>query len=493
MRRPSAVTFLVLGVLAVPSGAATAAALEGSMASSEAVGVGGLAADGSAWALRFVMEPDLPPPAAALFHLAADRVVVRQEWHDYVGTPAGLVGRDASLQTARDDLVGADLGLAQARAEAQFLAVAAGAALPQAHAGMSSARLHAAARPRLDFFPSLALTPANDLQRSVEAGASTLALQADALAEAAVVRGDFTVYVWDLDLRSGDRTFASGTIRSNGIAPNALAPDGVVYDARQELLTLEVHGGVLRANLPQRPVELFFGEDGARATSTGSWDLSGASGRLGLDARRHEVAGQDVHLEGRFDARFAPSPDGALRSTWSGSVDAAAIDRSLLPLGGPIATDQHALWWPVLGIAGVVAAGGGTAYAWRRTRLPLRRATDDAPPADDADLATAQTDALVVRCIALVQEGRLDEVVGELEPRFDPGDPAAPVKAYLLSLAHLRAGRREDGIRWIRRAVELYPEFATELAVNDDFRAVRADPRLRAFQAADNEGVTGYA
>ncbi len=51
--------------------------------------------------------------------------------------------------------------------------------------------------------------------------------------------------------------------------------------------------------------------------------------------------------------------------------------------------------------------------------------------------------------------GRNDEAIAELEKLTEPRDAEAPLYLFALSTANVRAGRKDEGIRWATEARRL--------------------------------------
>jgi tetratricopeptide (TPR) repeat protein len=67
-------------------------------------------------------------------------------------------------------------------------------------------------------------------------------------------------------------------------------------------------------------------------------------------------------------------------------------------------------------------------------------------------------------------------------------DPDSAGIAYNLACAEARAGRTDDALAHLMRAVELHPPFAATAAQDDDLASIRRDPRFPAPQADISRG-----
>ncbi len=69
----------------------------------------------------------------------------------------------------------------------------------------------------------------------------------------------------------------------------------------------------------------------------------------------------------------------------------------------------------------------------------------------------------------LIALGKPDEAAAELEKIAEPRDAEAPRYLFALGVAHLRAGRKEEGIKWSIDAKQLALQFGqTDLAAAID-------------------------
>lgn len=76
----------------------------------------------------------------------------------------------------------------------------------------------------------------------------------------------------------------------------------------------------------------------------------------------------------------------------------------------------------------------------------------------------------------LITLGRLDEAIGELQKITEPRDAEAPRYLFALSAAYVRAGRKEDGVRWATEARQLalqYGDTALAATIERDLATIR--------------------
>jgi tetratricopeptide (TPR) repeat protein len=76
----------------------------------------------------------------------------------------------------------------------------------------------------------------------------------------------------------------------------------------------------------------------------------------------------------------------------------------------------------------------------------------------------------------LIALGRFDEAITELQKIAEPRDTEAPRYLFALSTAYVRAGRREEGIRWAGEARQLalqYGDTALAAAIERDLATIR--------------------
>jgi tetratricopeptide (TPR) repeat protein len=76
----------------------------------------------------------------------------------------------------------------------------------------------------------------------------------------------------------------------------------------------------------------------------------------------------------------------------------------------------------------------------------------------------------------LIALGRLDDAISELQKITEPRDAEAPRYLFALSTAYVRAGRKEEGIRWATDARQLalqYGDTALAAAIDRDLATIR--------------------
>jgi tetratricopeptide (TPR) repeat protein len=76
----------------------------------------------------------------------------------------------------------------------------------------------------------------------------------------------------------------------------------------------------------------------------------------------------------------------------------------------------------------------------------------------------------------LIALGRLDDAIAELQKITEPRDAEAPRYLFALSTAYVRAGRKEEGIRWAADARQLalqYGDTALAAAIDRDLATIR--------------------
>jgi tetratricopeptide (TPR) repeat protein len=83
-----------------------------------------------------------------------------------------------------------------------------------------------------------------------------------------------------------------------------------------------------------------------------------------------------------------------------------------------------------------------------------------------------------------------EAAIAELGELHDQ-DPENAIIAYNLACAESLAGRREDALAHLRRAVELDDSFAASAAEDDDFAAIKDDPEFSAVAGQSSPGGSG--
>lgn len=110
----------------------------------------------------------------------------------------------------------------------------------------------------------------------------------------------------------------------------------------------------------------------------------------------------------------------------------------------------------------------------------LERTRQFAPAADEYREALASQPTLRVARFnlgrMLIALGRPDEAAGELHKLTEPRDAEAPRYLFALSAAHVRAGRKSDGLKWAAEARDLALKFgdtALAAAIERDMATIR--------------------
>ena len=76
----------------------------------------------------------------------------------------------------------------------------------------------------------------------------------------------------------------------------------------------------------------------------------------------------------------------------------------------------------------------------------------------------------------LIALGRPQEAVTELEKLVEPRDAEAPRYLFALAVAHVRAGRKDEGIKWATDAKHLAVQFGQHdlaAAIDRDLASLR--------------------
>ena len=483
---------LLAWLAAAPLAAAESSApLSAALKWENAVGVGTLAVDGTAWVVHTRMDLRQPTPDATLFLLDADKADIRWDYVDFVAVPDAAAYPTGPKNHGEETRENVQLRAHAAREQVLLMVVPREGAPPPRISllthGLSVAPMDGISE---DFYSTVLEGEKfqSDLQQRYTREGPALSVATGDLGQSTTVEGDFVVYLWDLDVADANdasKVYASGTSYWNEQG-SQVKPKGVFAQKRDQILTLAITGGRLTFAIPDRPLDVRGDVEGLGIRSTGSWDILGASGSVDLAGRSNAVDAADVHLAGDFSIHYQGASD--VTSRWGGSASEAAAGGKALSMGNLAATTgvSRVSWWPF--VVGLTILGVGSASVWG-ARTYKRRGGDQAG-APLAEPLEAEEDGLVAENITLLQSGQAAQVIANLEPDFDPDEAAAPVRAYLLSLAHLREGRNEAGVQWILRAVASFPDFAQELRVNDAFAPIRGDPRIQ--RLINQEGVTGY-
>lgn len=486
---------VVLGWAALAS-AAGGAAFEADLAWQEAHASGDLQIVGAAWAWNIV-----PPRAAgdeplldAYLQIEGQELVVTEQFKDYKGVSqvGNFEPRDEPLQTKQTPIEGGSLRLVVARADLRML----GAPISDsANPVIMEVRSDFLALRHLETIRVSLFSGAESsnfrMERSVERDEAAVTFAAPSAADLVEARGDFVVYLWETDLQdAAGNVYRSGVLKSNSVGATEKTPQGVVYDARQQLLTVSVKQGRLGLLIPERPTDVVMDPASTRIVGSAVWDLSSAAGILKWGAGETRVQDESVHVVGALASVFTGASDGTIRSSWSGQaaeVSAGATPMELKSVSTAQPANDRFLFWGIpLGVA-LLGAGGGAFLVVHRRHVP-RAAL---PPAAAPTSVSEDQEALLAAAVAKLQSGHAAEVAAELEASFDEKHEAAPFQAYVLALAHLRLQQVEEAADWFLLAARLYPDFAKELPVNDSLKALRGHPRVRGFleEAARKGGL----
>jgi hypothetical protein len=475
---------LAAALFFVPA-ASAAMPLEATLEWREATAVGDVQLTGGAQTVFVPKNVRVPVPETALFLLDAQHITLTATYRDGAHTPLVDADPDRDPQRDQTEIEAAQFRLAAARTEIQLMAIAQDASVPQIRLVSGSMRASGADHISERFTNDVQTTSQNEFSPTVERDGPTVTFETDALRESVTLEGDFVLHLWDLDVT--DLAHDGKVWRSGIYTPTGESPGFTDTDVRWQLLTLEVKGGRFTFALPGRSLRVQGDPATSEVQIQGSWDIDGATGDVTLGGKDNRLSSEHLRLAGDLTTHFEPSTLPIL-SHWQGLASEATA-RGPLAAGVVAPKSAHGFtWWPfVLGI-GIVGAGG--AAAWGLYLRPRRqdRPMDAAPEPESA--LPAHEDPLVVEAIAQMEQGQAAKVIDALEPGFDADQASAPVKAYLLSLAHLKQGHTEQGVVWILKAIEFFPDFAQELRANDAFAAIRGDARIR--RHLEQDGVTGY-
>lgn len=514
--RPSA-WLLALIVIALPAASAAASPLAGEVEWKEAFAAGRVGVTGAAWALHVPSNRDLPEPPAGYFVLEAPELTVYESYRDYVRVDeVGDGPKDTAPTTRTTHLRDASLRLHGVGSDLNVFAVSRDPESTTMEAG--SAFESALLRPLDSAEPAMWADPGAysvppEFQREFVREAPVLRVLSQTTGEAVALRGDFNLYLWDIDLRDprDGEVYRSGIEDGGSVAP---VPDGDAGPARQvryQLLAIGVTGGELTFVFPGRPVGLYYEIPTVSFDSTGLWEFPAASAVLDWGDRRLVLEERTLHMRGELSAELRGlTPDGAVVSGWSGTAEEVTAPGATVrtaAVEAPQESRNRFFWLLPLGL-GLLGAGGVAAYAARQHRLaPVRRKEEIAAAVQRGDFdetlkrsnqALAKgdtTDAVMGKAVALLKLGRAREAVHLLEPGYDARAPDAAVRAYMLSLAHAQLGQAQRGADWFLRAVKLYPAFKDELGANAALAPIREVARLRKELGLDDgaRDGAGYA
>lgn len=497
-----ALPVLVVVAWASVANAANVAAFEAQLSWAEAHASGEVTVVGTAWAWNIeapMRAAGGPPMEGALLSIEGAKVVVQEDTIDYKsaqGNP-GKLGADPEPRQKKTTIDSGSLKLAGARPTLGMLGTPSGPADAAFSMNMNADSIAFTPRDGI----SLRLFAGHEnvgdgdlsLDRTYERAGSAVGATPAAVPETFEVRGDFVFMVWDIDLqdKSGN-VYRSGVMNSNGVTAGAYGeiPNGVVYDSREQVLTVFVTDGRLAMLIPDRTPGVYLDPAAIQVTSEGTWELRSAAGRIEWGRGVASVRDEAVRIVGGLTATLGGASDGVVRSTWSGEaaeVSAGATPMELKSVSSAQPAGDRFLFWGVpLGIA-LLGAGGGAFLVVHRRQAPRGApapATQPTPVREDHE-------ARLAAAVQKLQSGLAAEVAADLEASFDEKHEAAPFQAYVLSLAHLQLQDTDAAADWFLVAARLYPDFAKELPVNDSLKALRVHPRVRGFlkEAARTGGL----
>lgn len=515
MRRTAAMAAALTASLALLplAGANDSTPLNASFQWRTAHGFGENTFAGRTWALQMASQDpgEYGAPADASFRVMGDRIEVVRTYRDYVATPAALAPADpgtlvttgdSSYQTERVDVGSSSLLLRDVREDVRLMVIplAPDGPAPLAEATTSIADLTAAKETHVEFGgPPQVVAP--ELNPTFHRVGPILKASLGDQTAPATVRGDFLVHLWEIDVASTtnpEDLFRSGVLRQDGAAPTEQTPDGVYYEARYQMISLRVSQGELTFQFPDRPINAYLEPRASSLTAHGSWDVEEALGRLAFGESERSFVDSHLHLDGTFEVLFDLFSDEAtVRSVWNGGAHHVTVDRATLEPGVHAASIAAgpAPWMLGSFVAGGLAVAGlSTAGALRwGQKHPRNLKLEDVERVlvEDAAAPAPAVDGPVAQGITDIKAGRPQRVIDALEAAWSARKPSAAIEAYLLSLAHVQLGRKGPAVQWLAVAIQLYPEFASQLDDNPAFAPIKDDPRLRA--PTGREEVSGYA
>ena len=516
MRRTAALVAALAASLALlPLAAANdSTPLEATFQWRSAHGYGENTFTGRTWAIQMASQDpgEYGAPAGSSLRVMGERIEVVRTYRDYVATPAALAPADpttlvttdgSSFQTERIDVGRGSLILREVREDVRLMVIplAAEGPAPLGEISTSIADLSAAGMADVAFGgPPQVEEP--ELNPRFHHDGPVLAAATGDQPKPTMVRGDFVVHLWEIDVASGsspDDVFRSGVLRQDGTAATEQTPNGMFYEARFQMLSLRVSQGELSFQFPDRPLHAFLEPRATSLSAHGSWDVDDALGRLAFGQSERSFVASHLHLDGTFEVAFdLLGDDAAVRSLWSGGAHHVTVDRSSLEPGMHSASVAAgpAPWMLGSFVAGGLAVAGlSTAGALRwGQKHPRDLKLEDVERllVEDAPAPPPAVDGPVAQGIADLKAGQPQRVIDAFDAEWSAQNPSAAIEAYLLSLAHVQLGHKGPAVDWLVIAIQLYPEFASQLDDNPAFGPIKDDPRLCTAPSGAEE-VSGYA
>ncbi|MEA3191175.1 MAG: hypothetical protein QOD77_1757 [Thermoplasmata archaeon] len=285
------------------------------------------------------------------------------------------------------------------------------------------------------------------------------------------LEGDFSLSVWDWDLRVSGRDLRSGFFRDTTVGSLGVSLLSQDYSAEQ---FLQVENGTLDLRVPDgRAARAYLARlgvstDGALALSGASGDLPTADGVRALDGT--------IILEGGVAIELRTLKDSLVADVLQ--ADSLRADGAVVPLA--FASDNgpaSPLPW-LLGLLGAVPL---VAAAWRSVVLTrARRVTLLRMDAGRYELALHGSRGLLrsrrhrifartVRTVALLRLGRPAEARQLLDERHWQG-PLAASRLYLLAHASALEGDRDAAQRHLQAGLALDRGLRADAATNPTLR-----------------------
>lgn len=337
--------------------------------------------------------------------------------------------------------------------------------------------------------------------------------------------GDATIYVWGGNLTvmadGESRNYRAGVWWENATVPT-ISSKGLVRDEYRQLLRVELHNATVS----------FKHEAGAASLSApaidvdvlGSLEFSNAHGIVESPEHEYRLDGESMAISGNLTSSIAVGPDvssvfaqvagaaevisasptapihqaGPVNPEGAGTVASDPLDSeasgllwvapAAMLLGGAAAmvvvargkTVRGRRMDPVLAAEHALLRGlGGRAAKWSLRRL-------EAAPDDP--------DALFLYGASLLQQGAVDRLIGDVEPRLDSVRPLAARRAIslLVGLAYLRKHDTDRAIPLLEQAAK-DPALARRILTDQAFAELQSSRRFQRIAARIRSGNENVA
>lgn len=293
------------------------------------------------------------------------------------------------------------------------------------------------------------------------------------------VTGDFTLVVWDWDLRvhgaQQSRTFQSGVEERDPDFPANQVPGATERHTKK--LYFEVTNGTLTFDI-ERPQDVTLHASLQRVVASGLHSFEDPVGTLQAGAQEQQVLGRMLRMDGTLDLALEAPESARIPVEIQGNSQSLALDGEPLALGtatGGMIGPGWAL--PVL-LAGLAATGSaGAWYRTRRVRAARMNLLEEAM--DEARYGYVVThaprlvptrrhgpNAAVMLTVSHLRRGELAEAQRVLDRRDCWRGEHSAMQDFLAAHVAAKTGRTQEAARKVRQCLQKAPDLASEVMQN---------------------------